>query len=79
MKTINASRYELLGFKDVVFKGCSGWVFSELKWKTKDPTLMIVSKAKYIKDGSVYFLKEDGSIEDRFTVISSPSKIYREA
>lgn len=76
MKTISASKYHLVGYQDVFQTGGKQWVLSENVSSKKDPSFLIVSCAKFIKDDQVYFLKEDGSVELHRLALANPAAIY---
>lgn len=76
MKTVSASKYHLVGYKKVFPNKVDQWVFSENVSSKKDPSFMIVSCAKFIKDDQVYFLKEDGSVELHKLALANPTAIY---
>lgn len=60
MRTLTSKRYTLLGFNE---KGAyRGWVFNEHSPKPSgDDATFIINEAKYIDNGVVYYLCQDGT------------------
>lgn len=67
MQVIKSERYQCLGFCDQSGNGWyPGWVFQQVPPKDNlhfEPNILIVSSAKYIDRGRVYFMKSDGTVE----------------
>lgn len=63
MKTINASKYDLKGFFNLEPMHYHVWMFKEKVPVNQDEAVLCISKAKFIHDRQVYFLKDDGTIE----------------
>lgn len=63
MRTFDSRHYRLLGFQTETI--ASGWLFEDIRSTCNGTCYILVESAKYYRDGRVFFLKEDGSIEDR--------------
>lgn len=71
VKVFSNTKYDLVGFRR--FSNGFGWVLTEIpKFSNQTPAYIIVSKAKFIDNGQVFFLLEDGSIESNHRVIQTP-------
>lgn len=60
MRTLTSKKYVLRGFND---KGdFKGWVLTERPAKTSgEPGTLIVNEAKFVNDGVVYYLCQNGT------------------
>lgn len=67
MQVIRSERYQCLGFNHRSDNGWyPGWVFQQIPPKGAlhfEPNILIVSSAKYVDRGRVYFMKSDGTVE----------------
>lgn len=70
MRAFNSHSYELIGFRTVSIDGeqVDRWVFKtkpDSRIKDFQTTTLLAVEAKWVVGRSVYFLKSNGSIEDR--------------
>lgn len=75
MRLYNGVSYELMGFQHVL----NGyyWVLHERSKPFDTSTAyIIVDKLKFVDDGNVYFLFEDGRIESRHKILQAPQLAF---
>lgn len=70
MRTFDSRNYELVGYGPVSIRGelTNMWILrTRPDPKFAEPSLstIVMAEAKFVEAGRVYFLKEDGSVEDR--------------
>lgn len=70
MRTFDSRHYTLEGYGPVSIRGVmtNMWILRtrpDPKFKQNSTSTIVVSEAKFVDSGKVYFLKEDGSVEDR--------------
>lgn len=69
MRTFDARHYHIVGF--VESDGAHVW-----KIRANDGIIIYATEAKYVDAGRVFFLKDDGSVENKLReVVDLPSTI----
>lgn len=66
MQTFDARHYRLVGHIYVDQAGLVGWYWCFQKLASNSGAFILSEEAKYVEADRVYFLKKDGSAEDRY-------------
>lgn len=75
MRVYNGTVYDLMGFQHVL--GGYYWVLHERSKPFDTSTAyVIVDRLKFINDGKVYFLFEDGRVESKHKVLQGSQLAY---
>lgn len=62
MKTFDSRHYQLQGYLKEGVQGVPGWLFQRKATQVSEQ--YFVSEAKYVENGIVFYLKQDGRIEN---------------